>query len=119
LAYRCQTDVVKTCAVNWTNVEVRNRCEAYTSLVYQGNIAYRNPHCAICNNVPLQYLQCTKVNLRINFNKDFSLVAFSVLFDLSGGRVVGKVQPCRDDELYDPFFKRCRAVLNELKDEPR
>lgn len=111
---RCQPDVVKTCAVNWTNHDVRERCEAYTSLVYERNIAYRNPHCAMCNNIPLQYLQCSRILFRTNYNKDFSPVAFSVLFDLSGS-TVGKVQICRDDQLYDPFFKRCRAVLSELK----
>lgn len=112
---RCQADTIKTCAVNWTNTEVRNRCEAYTSMVYEGNKAYRNPHCAVCNNVPLQFLQCSKILLRTFFNKDFSPVAFSILLDLSGGRSqVGKIQPCNESQLYDPFFKKCRDVITEI-----
>ncbi|KAK9512150.1 hypothetical protein O3M35_000635 [Rhynocoris fuscipes] len=111
---RCQPNVIKTCTVNWTNQDVRARCEAYTSLVYDGDKAYRNPHCAMCNNIPLQLLLCDRVLFRFNYDKDFSPAAFSVLFDLSS-TVVGKTQLCHDDELYDPFFKRCRAVLAELK----
>lgn len=112
---RCQANTVKTCVVNWTNVDVRDRCEAYTSMVYEGNKGFRNPHCALCNNVPVQYLQCSKILLRTFFNKDFSPVAFAVLFDLSGGKsLVGKIQPCNSVQLYDPFFKKCRNVISEI-----
>ncbi|KAG8277915.1 uncharacterized protein LOC124367750 [Homalodisca vitripennis] len=111
---RCQADAIKTCAVNWTNNDVRNRCEAYTSMVYHGNYAYRNPHCAMCNNEPLQYLGCSKVALRTFFNKDFSPVAFAVLFDMSGGKTVGKVQPCTKTQLYDPFFRKCRDIISDI-----
>lgn len=114
---RCQVNTVKTCAVNWTNVDVRNRCEAYTSLVYQGKDGYRNPHCAVCNNIPLQYLQCTKTVLREFFNKEFRAAAFAVLFDLTGGKVVGKINPCQKSQIYDPFFKRCRQILNDISHE--
>nr|CAD7571183.1 unnamed protein product [Timema californicum] len=112
---RCQADISKTCAVNWTNAEVRNRCEAYTSVVYNGAIGYRNPHCAMCNNIPVQYLSCSKSLQRSNFNKDWSPIAFAVLFDLSGsqtGDAVGKILACPDSsQLYDPFFRRCRSVV--------
>jgi len=112
---RCLVGAIKTCAVNWTNVDVRNRCEAYTSVVYSGQDIFRNPHCAMCNNVPLQYLQCSRVLFRTQFDKDFSPNAFSILFDLSGTGSVGKIEPCGTDELYDPFFKRCRSVFTELR----
>ncbi|XP_075220746.1 uncharacterized protein LOC142324040 [Lycorma delicatula] len=114
---RCQVNTVKTCAVNWTNVDVRNRCEAYTSLVYQGKEGYRNPHCAVCNNVPLQYLQCTKTLMREFFNKEFRAAAFAVLFDLTGGRIVGKIRPCNKQQIYDPFFKTCRDILHDISHE--
>ncbi|KAF6216028.1 hypothetical protein GE061_000365 [Apolygus lucorum] len=110
---RCQPNVIRTCAINWTNIEVRSRCEAYTSLVYLGDKIYRNPHCAVCNNDPLQYLSCSPTLFRNNFPKEFSLVAFSVLFDLSGGQV-GLTTLCGDHQLFDPFFKRCRSIITEL-----
>lgn len=108
---RCPENTVHTCAIDWTNADVRHRCEAYTSLVYNGAIPYRNPHCAMCNNIPLQNLGCSKVSHRLFYHKEFSPTAFAVLFDLSGLGAVGKVKPCLDDQLYDPFFKKCRDVL--------
>ncbi|XP_039292823.1 uncharacterized protein LOC111061963 isoform X3 [Nilaparvata lugens] len=112
---RCQANTIKSCAINWTNVEVRNRCEAYTSLVYEGNYGFRNPHCAVCNNVPLQYLQCNRISFRDIYNKDFSPVAFTVLFDLTGGKTaVGKKRPCSDNQVFDPFFRKCREILNDI-----
>lgn len=110
---RCLPHVIRTCAINWTNAEVRSRCEAYTSVVYSGSRIYRNPHCAVCNNEPLQLLACSPTHFRNQFTKEFSLVAFSVLFDLSGGQV-GLTQFCGDHQLFDPFFKRCRSIITEL-----
>ncbi|CAA9994410.1 unnamed protein product, partial [Nesidiocoris tenuis] len=110
---RCQPGLIRTCAVNWTNVEVRSRCEAYTVLVYSGDRIYRNPHCAVCNNDPLQHLSCSPTLLRSGFTKEFSLVAFSMLFDLSGTQV-GLTTVCGDHQLFDPFFKRCRSIITEL-----
>ncbi|CAH1404570.1 unnamed protein product [Nezara viridula] len=114
LIRRCIPDVIKTCAVNWTNAEVRTSCEAYTSIVYFGDNVYRNPHCGICNSVPVQMLQCNRLLFRGGFDKHFSLSAFSVLFDLSGGPP-GMTQPCDEDQLYDPFYKKCRNVLQEFQ----
>lgn len=84
LVRRCVSDVIKTCTVNWTNAEVRTRCEAYTSVVYDFTQAYRNPHCALCNNLRVQYLQCNKAMLRSIFNGDFDPASFAILFDISG-----------------------------------
>lgn len=112
---RCPTAIIRTCALNWTNSDVRNRCEAYTALVFYQNDGYRNAHCAICNNVPIQNLACVRASSRVSvYGKEFSPKAFAVLFDLSGdsGNIVGKERPCSSrDQLYDPFFRRCRDVV--------
>lgn len=65
----------------------------YTAFVYLDKTPYRNAHCAICNNVRLQYLQCQKAPTRSYFNKEFSPTAFAVLFDLTDrdGSSVGTV----------------------------
>lgn len=112
LVRRCRENVTHACAINWTNANVRNRCEAYTSLVYDGPKAYRNPHCALCNNIPLQNLGCSKISQREFLPNYFNPTAFSILFDLTGkSEAVGKVKPCSEGQLYDPFFKICRDVL--------
>ena len=112
LIRRCRENVIHACAVNWTNADVRNRCEAYTSLVYDGPKAYRNPHCALCNNIPLQNLACSKISQREFLPNYFNPTAFSILFDLTRkSEAVGKIKPCLAGQLYDPFFKICRDVL--------
>ena len=112
---RCPTGIIRTCGLNWTNADVRNRCEAYTALVFYQNDGYRNAHCAICNNVPVQNLACVRASSRVSiYGKEFSPKAFAVLFDLSddSGNIVGMERACSDrDQLYDPFFRRCRDVV--------
>ncbi|CAH1404569.1 unnamed protein product [Nezara viridula] len=113
LIRRCIPDVIKTCAVNWTDAEVRKSCEAYTSIVYDSdNVVYRNRHCGICNRV--EVILCTRILFRGGFDKTFSRSAFSVLFDLSRGPP-GMTQLCDEEQLYDPFYKRCRNVLQEFR----
>ncbi|KAK3930024.1 G-protein coupled receptor Mth2, partial [Frankliniella fusca] len=113
LVRRCQADTVRACAPNWTNQEVRSRCEAYTAYVYLDKTPYRNAHCAICNNIGLHFLQCQKALTRSSFNKEFSPIAFAVLFDLNyaDSAAVGTVRICPNGQLFDPFFHTCRSVV--------
>jgi hypothetical protein len=112
---RCPTGIIRACALNWTNADIRNRCEAYTALVFYQNDGYRNAHCAMCNNVPIQNLACVRASSRVSvYGKEFSPKAFAILFDLSGdsGNIVGKERLCPDGhQLYDPFFRCCRDVV--------
>ena len=73
---------------------MRSRCEAYTAYVYLDKTPYRNAHCAICNNIGLHFLQCQKAPTRSFHNKEFSPIAFAVLFDLNDDESssVGKVR---------------------------
>jgi hypothetical protein len=83
--------------------------------VFYQNDGFRNAHCAICNNIPVQNLACVRASSRVSvYGKEFSPKAFAVLFDLSGdsGNIVGKERACSGkDQLYDPFFRRCRDVV--------
>ncbi|KAJ1530436.1 hypothetical protein ONE63_005343 [Megalurothrips usitatus] len=119
LVRRCEPDAVRACAPNWTNQEMRSRCEAYTAFVYLDKTPYRNVHCAICNNIALQYVKCWKTPTRSFSSKEFSPAAFYVLFDLTGSGSVGMAQTriCPSTQLYDPFFRTCRAVVCPLSGE--
>lgn len=108
---------IKTCpadfrAVNETIIEL---CHSYTAMVFEPNAAYRNVHCAICNNASLEKLICYNLGPlgRTNWQSNFNLVNFAVLFDLSGDvqDKVGFEHKCQQGELYDPFFKKCRNVI--------
>ena len=105
---RCLAGMVRACAVDWSNADVRRRCEAYTAVVYNGGTTYRNAHCAMCNAVPTQVLQCVQMQTVFKAVNDFGSAAFSVLLDLG----LGRIRACPQRwQLYDPFYKRCRAVL--------
>ncbi|PSN43556.1 hypothetical protein C0J52_03709 [Blattella germanica] len=63
---------IDSCLSNWTNDDTAKKCKAYSlyskqkSIVTIGNSAndivlpqvYKNPHCAICNEVPVENITC-------------------------------------------------------------
>merc|ERR1712001_361340 len=83
-------------------------------MVFEPNAAYRNIHCAICNNASLEKLICLNLGPfgRFNWQQNFNSFSFAVLFDISGNGndQVGFVR-CQSGELYDPFYKTCRNVI--------
>ncbi|CAL4069888.1 unnamed protein product [Meganyctiphanes norvegica] len=115
LNYKQCNRPVSTCNSTWTDASVKNLCHSYTALIYDhDSIAYRNIHCAMCNYVETEVLQCTEPHSfgRSGFTSQFNPRAFSLLFDFtdfSGSNIVGSV--CDADEIWDPFFKQCRNVV--------
>jgi G protein-coupled receptor Mth (Methuselah protein) len=88
-------------------------CESHTAHVFSGS-TYRNVYCAMCSGVPVQQLACQQggVFTRGNFNKDFNLVAFAVLFDFGRGHgSVGAASCPESGQLYDPFLGVCRSLV--------
>ena len=55
-------------------------------MVFEPNAAYRNVHCAICNNASLDKLICLNLGPfgRFNWQQNFNSFSFAVLFDISG-----------------------------------
>jgi hypothetical protein len=67
---RC-SDVISTCASDWSDSDVEAMCFAYTDYYCNGTDYFRNPHCALCNHVDLYETQdCTGF---LTFS-DFSLI---------------------------------------------
>lgn len=82
--------------------------------MYHIHEGYRNVHCAICNGITPENLKCAAIGLaRAGFTFEFNQVVFSFLFDLNpdSGKLVGQIEKCSSEQIYDPFFKRCRSVL--------
>ena len=117
------SDVVRTCSgkstiincpENYSDQTVKELCHSYTALIFEPNTAYRNVHCAICNNADLDKLICLNLGPfgRFNWQQNFNSFSFAVLFDLGGNSnaSVGHEVACNDGELYDPFFSKCRSV---------
>ncbi|XP_035209430.1 uncharacterized protein LOC118183926 [Stegodyphus dumicola] len=107
----CRANLVSTCPSTWRQLSVKKACESYMAMVYKaGNDdqAFRNPHCALCNDISADVLSCDK-DISAREIKPFS---FSLLldFNLRDGNYVGMTE-CPKDHLYDPFFKKCRKLV--------
>ncbi|KFM72464.1 hypothetical protein X975_07888, partial [Stegodyphus mimosarum] len=113
----CRANLVSTCPSTWSQLSVKTSCESYMAMVYKaGNDdqAFRNPHCALCNGISEDVLFCDKEITA----RERKLCSLAVLFDklFSDGDYVGmpkvSVPECPKDHRYDPFFKKCRKVIN-------
>ncbi|CAL8101736.1 unnamed protein product [Orchesella dallaii] len=105
---------IRDCPSGYNNTEIHRKCLSYTAQVYHIHEGYRNVHCAICNGIAAENLICTPSGLaRSGFTFEFNQGVFSFLFDLNpeSGNLVGQVEKCSSEQVYDPFFKRCRSVL--------
>lgn len=95
-------------------LQIHRKCLSYTATVYHLQEGYRNVHCAMCNGILPENLHCALHGTsRSAFRFEFNQAAFSQLFDLNPdtGNEVGRVKRCRQSEIFDPFFQKCRAIL--------
>ncbi|PSN47904.1 hypothetical protein C0J52_03376 [Blattella germanica] len=101
----CSTYVVDRCTENWTDDEVKDKCEAYTNYICSKNDLriYRNKYCGLCNNEIsfLNFKDClSQIDIRITGKPDFTMI-----FDWHQLR---KKSTCsHETEEYDPMLKRC------------
>ncbi|XP_013780544.1 uncharacterized protein LOC106464918 [Limulus polyphemus] len=109
----CVRNLISECSWNWNISNVREKCRYYTSVMYSQDKAYRNVHCALCNYVNTSELSCSKTEHEIVMYRNFFPNAFSMLLDVNeySGTSVGIVILCRNGEVFDPFFKKCRNIV--------
>lgn len=111
----CRSNVISTCASDWTRLRVAEKCDAYMAVVYDDVRAYRNPHCAICNYKTVSSIAC-----RTSLTGRKRPMSFALLLDVnqSDGDQVGMTHvatpQCPSGHKYDPFFKRCRKLVCAL-----
>ncbi|GFR07439.1 SMB domain-containing protein [Trichonephila clavata] len=115
IARPCRTKVVSSCPSTWVRQTYRRACESYMSVVTDSaNIAYKNPHCALCNGATPGELMCLSMSIIEKKKVPFS---FALLMDVNrkDGDLVGisraSTQSCGRGEKYDPFFKKCRKLV--------
>jgi len=107
-----------TCPPGYPDTRVVELCQSYTGLVYgdaRGR-PFRNIHCALCNQVDTAGLICIKLEVLSRssiFNSKFSTFSFAILFDINNadGEEVGVERRCSEQEIWDPFFRKCRNVV--------
>nr|XP_045590677.1 uncharacterized protein LOC123752697 [Procambarus clarkii] len=102
---------IRSCAENWPDPSVAALCHSYTAVRYVGDLAYRNPHCLVCNLQHPSNGQC-----RLSASIEYA-PAFSLLFDFidrSGNNNDGFLNICQTGEFYDHFLKTCRNTQRNV-----
>ncbi|CAL1283319.1 unnamed protein product [Larinioides sclopetarius] len=110
----CRTTTIDSCPSSFLRASVKRLCASYSAVVYDTVNAYKNPHCAICNNKRATDLICLDSSMFTrNANRPFT---FAHLLDVNrrDGDVVGMVERCPSGEKWDPFFKKCRKLTCAL-----
>lgn len=101
----CRANIISTCARGWTRPQVKKSCEEYMAVVYtKSKGAYKNPHCAKCNNIPTAQLLCQPDESGIKKN-----LSFDKLVDINE-ESNNDTNKCPGKQFYDPFFKKCRNL---------
>uniref|UniRef100_T1JM11 G-protein coupled receptors family 2 profile 2 domain-containing protein n=1 Tax=Strigamia maritima TaxID=126957 RepID=T1JM11_STRMM len=110
LVRRC-VPFVKDCKLEWRDDAIRHKCHSYTSYMFEGDTAYRNRECGVCNFID-HPLSCVRIGSRFGSSK-FNGHIFTMLFDVNQitGDIVGAIKHCDETEVYDPFIRRCRNVV--------
>lgn len=115
IARQCRANIVSSCPSAWPRPSHIRACESYMSVVTDSaNIAYRNPHCALCNGATVGELMCLPMSIMEKKSKPFS---FALLLDVNrrDGDLVGvsrsPSESCASGQKYDPYFKKCRTLV--------
>lgn len=108
----CKPNLVSRCLDKFKDTELEELCDSYTAIVYQGQETFRNYHCALCNDELPERLSCySRQFIRFNFKDEFNPAAFSILLDFQNINGVNNIGArCKDNEVWDPFFSKCRLV---------
>ncbi|CAL1283321.1 unnamed protein product [Larinioides sclopetarius] len=106
----CRSNLISSCPSTWNRSRYRRECESYMAVVTdRSNKAYKNPHCALCNDAEKDDLKCLATSVSHRTKIDFS---YALIMDINRtyGDIVGVSRSCEGRQKYDPFFKKCRAL---------
>ncbi|GFT32663.1 uncharacterized protein NPIL_258691 [Nephila pilipes] len=118
----CRSGLISTCPRTWTRQNYIRACDSYLSAVSDStSAAYRNPHCAVCNGVPVDDLTCLhSARSRLPgkaVRKMEKPLSFAILLDVNrrDGNYVGlttyKLKKCGSGEIYDTYKNICRRLV--------
>lgn len=117
----CEPNVISSCSEEWPDDEMREKCQKYTAIKEVNvnsetplgiqAVKYRNVHCALCNFEKLGDITCKKQRF-YSFLGGYEPFSFTYFLDInrSDGDVVGKIQKCTDEYMWDPYAERCRKL---------
>ncbi|KAF8776941.1 hypothetical protein HNY73_013875 [Argiope bruennichi] len=117
----CAPNLVSSCPEKYPNDDILTKCLSYHAerKHKDTDLYFRNPHCALCNGVPEDELECVgRTYSPLYYAKGKDLV--KVTFD-SGewlDRNDSEKYKCSYGNMYDPFQNRCRnfpeSILRDL-----
>lgn len=108
---KCRPNLISDCPAGWKDTRMNNLCKAYMGAVYFDDIAFRNVHCALCNSVRNftgMFCHDTTTSIYKSPVRSFGIL---LDIDLSDGEQVGNIEvKCGENQVYDPFSKKCRTI---------
>ncbi|GFU39288.1 SMB domain-containing protein [Trichonephila clavipes] len=119
----CRYGLVSKCPRTWTHRNYIEACDSYMEAVRDSTgTTYQNPHCAVCNGVPVDDLACLHSevdSLQRNENEvEKKERNKRIMVPLSFTRSLVKpirrpfVEPkCGKGKVYDPFAGRCHRFV--------
>ncbi|GFT61970.1 uncharacterized protein NPIL_175161 [Nephila pilipes] len=113
----CAPNLVTECPTGYPHNDTMSKCLSYHAERKQKNtnIYFRNIHCALCNGVDEDELDCVgRSYAPVNLLKAGDLV--KVVFN-SGqwlNREGAEAYKCSNGNQYDPFQKRCRMIPESI-----
>ncbi|XP_069695616.1 uncharacterized protein [Periplaneta americana] len=107
--------VVGKCSQSWSDNAIKEICESYTDYWCQDFIKYRNPYCALCNNMSLNTAvspyQCSRPVGGVTYGFPV-LRPFSDILDVS--QLNKRI--CPTTETYDADTGKCMPISTVGKD---
>ena len=128
---RCSAPTINTCLDEFSESETEQGCLSYVGpLAYRPVIGstitnYRNPYCAMCNNVTLtlrescDYFLCVdRCDVTDPWSRCFEtcesftgILTLDLLFNFKSDNTLSdKIVSCTTGEIFDPFLSSCRAL---------
>ncbi|XP_049763992.1 uncharacterized protein LOC126092435 [Schistocerca cancellata] len=109
------------CAANWTDIAVKKLCHSYSFIVYTlkfGNRRkyYKNPHCALCNYVEPEEMNCIfDVSIRAPRLPSLSLV-LKLNWD-PDSQTMQQANCQLPHGVYDPLHGKCMRIEDACDDD--
>lgn len=120
LVKKCYRNMVTTKCdeSHYKNFQLQYKCLSYYAPIQiQQNGThikkYRNIHCAMCNSVNITDTDMNICILDLQKPKTKKPFSFALLLDINkkDGDLVGLKKVCDNNNIWDPFSKKCRALV--------
>ncbi|GFY54752.1 uncharacterized protein TNIN_72091 [Trichonephila inaurata madagascariensis] len=113
----CAPNLVTTCPTEYPHNDTKTKCLSYHAERKQKNtdIYFRNVHCALCNGVTEDELDCVG---RTYPPASFKKTGDQVKVVFNAGQWLNREGPekykCSNGNIYDPFQNRCRKMPESM-----